>query len=648
MPEATRAAGHPQPPRAPETRTPNRESWFGEMPAPVGEDDVPTSTPSAKAGGKPPLAVDELGPDVLDSAWVEPSTRFLEQQLPDGVAGPRPAFQRIYRAFVAARAALGVLLVLSQISLALFSNATPALSALFLSIGYAAFTITQWLLPARLSEPAVQGRLRRREWVATIGLDLVAFGVLHSLSGAAPAYAALFVLPVLMAGVLTARLPAMAVAAGVSIVLLGSAGLEVARGGEGTVLITQAGLVGGGFFLIAVLAGELAGRLAREELAARSTLAMARQQAQLNRLVIDEMQEGVLVVDRGGRVRAANPAALQLLRASRVNRAAAPFLLRGVPAWEPMVNAVERAFSEGTWPVGGRDVTLQFDAREGENASSRNLRLRMRFTRRRHATSIEELCVLLIEDARAVQARARQEKLAAMGRVSAGIAHEIRNPLAAIAQANALLHEDMADPALRRLTQMVSDNVERLKRIVDDVLEVAPREKFDAPVIDLSTTVATTCSEWARTAGLAADDTSPLEMDPGREIGGVRFEPDHLRRVLVNLLDNALRHSSQQPGCVRVRIRKQGNSGLALSVGSDGAPISQDVEPYLFEPFFSTRSRGTGLGLYICRELCERYGATIEYRPRNADKRHRNVFQVTMPRLPLLPGQSPSPSPLDP
>lgn len=644
MADPSRAAGHPHPPRGPETRAPNRESWFGDMPAAL--DEIPA--PPGKAGGKPPLAVEELGPDVLDSAWVEPSTRFLEQQLPDGVAGPRPAFQRIYRAFVAARAALGVLLVLSQISLALFSNVPPALAALFLSIGYAAFTITQWLLPARLSEPAVQGRLRRREWVATIGLDLVAFGVLHSLSGAAPAYAALFVLPVLMAGVLTARLPAMAVAAGVSLVLLGSAGLEVARGGEGTVLVTQAGLVGGGFFLIAVLAGELAGRLAREELAARSTLAMARQQAQLNRLVIDEMQEGVLVVDRGGRVRAANPASLQLLRASRVNRAAAPFLLRGVPAWEPVVNAVERAFSEGTWPVGGRDVTLQFDARDGENASSRLLRLRMRFTRRRQATSIEELCVLLVEDARAVQARARQEKLAAMGRVSAGIAHEIRNPLAAIAQANALLHEDMADPAQRRLTQMVSDNVERLKRIVDDVLEVAPREKFDAPVIDLAETVATTCSEWARTAGLPTDDTTPLETDPGREMGGVRFEPDHLRRVLVNLLDNALRHSSQQPGCVRVRIRKQGNSGLALSVGSDGAPISQDVEPYLFEPFFSTRSRGTGLGLYICRELCERYGATIEYRPRNADKRHRNVFQVTMPRLSLLPGQSPPPSPLDP
>jgi two-component system sensor histidine kinase PilS (NtrC family) len=641
MAEAARASSTP-PARPAQPRGPTRESWFGDL----GPAEGPLPAADAKAPGKPPQPDEVTTPDGLDSSWVEPTTRFLEQQFPGGMAGPRPAFQRIYRAFVAARAVLGLLLVLSQVSLALFAAVPPALSALFLSMAYAAVTTTQWLVPGKMAAPAVQGRMRRSEWLATIGLDAVVFGTLHAMSGASPGYAAPFVLPVLMAGVLTSRLPAMAVAAGVSILLMVSAVLEVLHGTEGTVLITQTGLVGGGFFLIAVLAGELAGRLAREELAARSTLEMARQQAQLNRLVIEEMQEGVLVVDRRGRVRAANPAAMTLLQASRVNRAAAPFLLRGVPAWEPLVGAVERAFSEGTWPLGGRDVALQFEARGNESAATRSLRVRMRFTRRRQASSIEELCLMFVEDVRAVEARARQEKLAAMGRVSAGIAHEIRNPLAAIAQANALLAEDMADPAQRRLTQMVSDNVERLKRIVDDVLEVAPAERQDAPVIDVVGFVTTICSEWARTASLPADSSSPLEVDPGDEQAGVRFDPDHLRRVLVNLLDNGLRHSSQQPAAVRVRIRPQGAAGLAVSVASDGPRIAPDVEPYLFEPFFSTRSRGTGLGLYICRELCERYGATIEYRPRNADKRHRNVFQITLPRLPLMAGTSP-PLPLD-
>ena len=114
----------------------------------------------------------------------------------------------------------------------------------------------------------------------------------------------------------------------------------------------------------------------------------------------------------------------------------------------------------------------------------RNLRVRVRFTRKREPQASEEICVLFLEDVRNMQARSRQEKLAAMGRVSAGIAHEIRNPLAAISQANALLAEDATDPAQRQLMRMVTDNVERLKRIVDDVMEVAPRRGPDVGVID--------------------------------------------------------------------------------------------------------------------------------------------------------------------
>ena len=98
----------------------------------------------------------------------------------------------------------------------------------------------------------------------------------------------------------------------------------------------------------------------------------------------------------------------------------------------------------------------------------------MRFARRGELQSGEDYCVLLLEDLRSMQARVRQEKLAAMGRISAGIAHEIRNPLAAISQANSLLDEDITAPAQRQLTPMIGENVERLKRIVDDVMEVAP------------------------------------------------------------------------------------------------------------------------------------------------------------------------------
>jgi two-component system sensor histidine kinase PilS (NtrC family) len=237
-----------------------------------------------------------------------------------------------------------------------------------------------------------------------------------------------------------------------------------------------------------------------------------------------------------------------------------------------------------------------------------------------------------------MQARSRQEKLAAMGRVSAGIAHEIRNPLAAISQANALLAEDATDPAQRQLMRMVSDNVERLKRIVDDVMEVAPGAVPDVGVVDASALVATVCSEWARATGVAPGEHSALQLQLPGEPLGVLFDAEHLRRVLVNLLDNAYRHASRAPGSIQLRLDSRHEAQAFLSLASDGAPIPPDVEPYLFEPFFSTRSRGTGLGLYICRELCERYGASIDYRLRAEGVGQRNEFFVDMQRRAL--GQS--------
>ena len=229
---------------------------------------------------------------------------------------------------------------------------------------------------------------------------------------------------------------------------------------------------------------------------------------------------------------------------------------------------------------------------------------------------------LFLEDVRNMQARSRQEKLAAMGRVSAGIAHEIRNPLAAIAQANALLAEDATDAAQRQLTRMVADNVDRLKRIVDDVMEVAPGAVQDIVAIDATAMVAAICSDWARSVGVKLGEQSVLRVELPPQPLGVAFDAEHLRRVLVNLLDNAHRHASGAPGAVVLRLDSRDDARAFLSVASDGTPITAEVERYLFEPFFSTRSRGTGLGLYICRELCERYGASIDYRARAATAIH--------------------------
>jgi two-component system sensor histidine kinase PilS (NtrC family) len=549
-------------------------------------------------------------------------------------AGSGGAFQRLYRAFLAARAALGLILVAMQTIASLMGVATPRW-ALPLCALYAVAALAMWLLPAlqRGASAHAMARLSSPQWLATIGLDLLVFGGLHALDGSGGvSYSALFVLPVLMAGVLTPRLQVLAAAAMAVLGLLGVAWWEVLGGAEPGLRLTQAGLAGSGLFVIGLLASELASRLAGEERAARGSLELARQQAQLSQLVIDEMQEGVLVVDRRGRVRAANPAARALLAGGSANGNAsrrAPFQLRGVPAWVPLVQAVERGFGEGGWPAEGRDVQLDFG-----KGLLRALRLRMRFTRQREPQASEDLCVLFIEDLRTVQARTRQEKLAAMGRVSAGIAHEIRNPLAAIDQANALIAEDCPSGPQRRLTEMVASNVQRLKRIVDDVMEVAPGVAPQPVPLDAAALVAEICADWALTSKLPGGSEDPLVCSVPSQPLVVLFDTEHLRRVLVNLLDNALRHAEPGPGSVRVSLQAVSEQTAELAVLSRGPAIAPDVERHLFEPFFSTRSRGSGLGLYICRELCERYGGRIDYRRREDADLAGNEFVLSLRRAP--------------
>jgi two-component system sensor histidine kinase PilS (NtrC family) len=570
-------------------------------------------------------------------------SRFIDRQARRLAQAQDTSFSRVYRAYAAARAVVGVGLVAVQgVSSVIGLRASEWLA--LVSLAYAVQAIVLWLLPrfGALTRPPTQQHERRRQWLSTIGVDLLAFALLHLLAvNTSFNYAALLVLPVLMAGVLTSRLLALGTASAVALVLLVAAWRAPASL-EGPALMLQSGLAGMGLFMITLLAGELAARLAREELAARGSLALARQQAQLNRLVIEEMVDGVLVVDRRLLVRAANPAARALLVDQGLSPPA-PFKLDLRADWNGLLEGAELALAEGQWPEAGRDVTLSF-----ADGHTRVLRLRVRFMRSRtfdrldsdtpgaEATEggveAEPVAVLLLEDVRTLQARIRQEKLAAMGRVSAGIAHEIRNPLAAISQANALLMEDPLSPAQQRLTTMVADNVERLKRLVDDVMEVAPGAEPLARDIDATAAVSRTAAEWAATAQLPMGGTSRLRADIATTPLGVRFDPEHLRRVLVNLLDNAHRHASAAPGSIQLRLFARDEHWVALSVLSDGAPITPEVERRLFEPFFSTRSRGTGLGLYICRELCERYGASIEYRPRPAAESLRNEFIVNMRR----------------
>lgn len=546
----------------------------------------------------------------------------LPSGLPSLAAGtPDEDFGRLYRAFLGARVILGLALAGTQVSQQLVEQTRGPPALLVLSLVYAALTLAHALLP-RWQTAAGQQRLssiRQPQWWASSGLDLAVFTMMLALGGnSGPPVAALFVLPVMMSAVLATRRVGLFAAAVATLGQLGGSLWVSLIAPDWTPSITQAGLAGIGYFATALLAAELAGRLVHERESALGSLALARQQELLNQLVIDEMQEGVLVLDRELQVRAANPAARALLGERDPLETGSPFSLLGERAWSPLAEAASSAW-QGAPLEGSRDVVLGF-----ARAPARTLRLRLR-----RMPGEESRMVLLLEDRAKLLARARQEKLAAMGRMSAGIAHEIRNPLSAISQANALLAEDLhADPGGQRLTGMVASNVKRLQRIVDEVMLLADPADQPPPPMDAAAGVMETALDWQRTQGAAA-----LQLAVASGPLPVLFDPEHLRRVLVNLLDNGWRHAqAQAKPWLRVELQVWDAQRVLLRVLNPSPPLPAQIERHLFEPFHSTRSRSSGLGLYICRELCERYGARIEYLALEHDGEPAVCFSITLRR----------------
>jgi two-component system sensor histidine kinase PilS (NtrC family) len=281
------------------------------------------------------------------------------------------------------------------------------------------------------------------------------------------------------------------------------------------------------------------------------------------------------------------------------------FSLRDEEGWRPLRGLLQLSF--GTGHSQEEKITLRH-----EGHGPRRILARTRLTVPLGDEG-ESLCVFFMQDQRELEARMRTEKLASMGRMSTAVAHEIRNPLAAIAQANALLEEDIDDPRLKKLTSMVRQNAKRLGKIVEDILDVSRVPGQDptrsAPTLDLTESVHRICADWT----LYSNKQRPLNTHLPDSALKINFDAEHLRRVLVNLLDNAHRHASDQVDAIQVSSRAVDGQQPSISVWSDGPPMDQSVERHLFEPFFSSESRSSGLGLYICRELCAGHGASILY-----------------------------------
>lgn len=550
-------------------------------------------------------------------------------------------FSRIWQGFMTARFTLGlVLLVMQGTMMALGSSHSRWLIAI--SLAYLASTLTTGLF----GKPLFLGDSFNRHWLRLVGLDVLAFSTLQILQGNAVNYTPLFALPILLASVLGSLRLALGTAASITMLLLGSTALASLNGGtDATVSTLQAALSGVGYFAIALLANQLSSRLSSEGMRVRSSQAAVNLQRQVNELVIESLPDGVLIVDHQGLVRAANPTALKLLS----NTSEQQGLISDLhlePAWRPLLELTQQSFAQAQGKQ--EDVTIRH-AGQGP----RRIRVNTRPTNPQDLGG-ESLCVLFLRDQRELEARMRTEKLASMGRLSTAVAHEIRNPLAAISQANALLEEDLTDPRHIKLTQMVGQNAQRLAKTVNDILNASRAQPQDGGLsplqIDLVETVSRVCQDWSAQNHC---EGRPLYR-PGAQAITVQFEGDHLRRVLVNLLDNAHRYALDRPGGMQVQTEGLHPHQATLRIWSEGPPMDQTVERHLFEPFFSSESRSSGLGLYICRQLCEGHSASIAYQrsQREVDGQmvEGNEFFVNFvriaPPLPVLDAASPTPWPI--
>jgi two-component system sensor histidine kinase PilS (NtrC family) len=350
----------------------------------------------------------------------------------------------------------------------------------------------------------------------------------------------------------------------------------------------QAGVFSIGFFAVAISARLLARSVIANEELARKRGVELKNQTLISQRVIEDMQDGVLVLDRTGRVKQNNPRAEQLLGL-------------GAPS-ERRVDSYSTELAQGFWDW----CTRVSDEPMLVRAPASGLQLRARFV---STASSERDVLVFLEDMGRVQEQARQLKLAALGRLTANIAHEIRNPLSAINHAGELMHEECEGQPNERLVRIVLDNSKRLERIVSNVLELGRRDRAHIEPIDLRQSLPILIDEYSAKEKVAAGF---VEFDC-TGAGILYFDRSHFHQVLWNLLGNALRHSRQRAGSVRIRVLDSLRAGwVDVRVIDDGGGVDENVREQIFEPFFTTHSRGTGLGLYIARELCEANGAELD------------------------------------
>ena len=372
-----------------------------------------------------------------------------------------------------------------------------------------------------------------------------------------------------------------------------------------------AGLLGALIFGVSIMVQAIAGRLGRAEELARNRASDLYNLQRLNEQIVQHMDTGILLVNHDGLVRVMNKAATGLL---------APERPVAVEQGRQLADySSELAYQFEHWKDSGQHRARPFSVLEGAPPVIAHFR-ELQPNSRGEA-------LVFVEDYTPVTQYAQSLKLTSLGRLTASIAHEIRNPLGAISHAAQLLQESPElTPTDRRMADIIQHHCLRVNQIVESVMQISRREPPKPEYITLSSWLNDFVGNYLKALNRAADIS--IECDY-RELL-VEFDPENLQRVLGNLLDNALRHSAMATGTEIARIVVSLDftaHQCLIDIIDTGNGVAPADQAKLFEPFFTTVEAGSGMGLYLCKELCEINNADLNYRPTN---RGESCFRISL------------------
>lgn len=344
---------------------------------------------------------------------------------------------------------------------------------------------------------------------------------------------------------------------------------------SGAFQFAKAGLLGASFFALALLAHQLGRRTRKSELAALAHAEESRRMADINETIIRQMSTGIIVTTASGNIQHANSAAMALLG---LGKDCQGFKLSSFfPA-----NRDNSAVQNQTIHINGHTLDIRpIQATEEKSDSD----------------------VYFIEDTGAVSEKAQQLKLASLGRLTASIAHEIRNPLSAINHAAQLLSESDSKDEDRQITEIIERNAGRLNAIIDNILNLSRKGTRQPEVLDINDLLARHIQQFIQHRNLKEDQISLNLPESPMKICSDRSQ---LEQVFEILLDNAVTHFNRPIEGLNITIiLNHTDTASSIDIMDNGPGLNRQTRESLFEPFFTTRADGTGLGLYIAGELCQ-------------------------------------------